>query len=221
MVDPETKTPARARAWNICDDLGQIEYIFSDKTGTLTCNVMELRKCSINGVVYGNSFISQANLGAAKRNGGASLDSDYEATRKLDEQTVRENMSQLFDTKYVTSDTLSFIDTSLHQHIFQGSERIDAHLEADEFTDQATCCIQFFTLLAVCHSVLIQPTDEFGDTNELKYTAQSPDEAALVAAARDSGFAFVARESDDVSVDVLGVPKQFKVLNVIEFNSDR
>ena len=27
---------ALARSWNLSDDLGQIEYIFSDKTGTLT-----------------------------------------------------------------------------------------------------------------------------------------------------------------------------------------
>lgn len=32
---------------------GQIEVIFSDKTGTLTRNVMEFRRCSIGGVVYG------------------------------------------------------------------------------------------------------------------------------------------------------------------------
>ena len=39
MIDPETKQGVLAKTWNICDDLGQIEYIFSDKTGTLTCNV--------------------------------------------------------------------------------------------------------------------------------------------------------------------------------------
>jgi phospholipid-translocating ATPase len=33
--------------WNISDDLGQIEYVFSDKTCTLTQNVMEFQKCSI------------------------------------------------------------------------------------------------------------------------------------------------------------------------------
>jgi phospholipid-translocating ATPase len=93
-------------------------------------------------------------------------------------------------------------------------------LEANELTDQATCCIQFFTLPAVCHSVLNKQT-ESGDPFTKKYTAQSPDEAALVAAARDNGFTFVDRERDNVSVDVLGVSKKFKVSNVLELISDR
>ena len=32
--------------------MGQVEFIFSDKTGTLTCNVMEFKECSINEKVY-------------------------------------------------------------------------------------------------------------------------------------------------------------------------
>ncbi|XP_071088418.1 phospholipid-transporting ATPase VD-like [Haliotis cracherodii] len=40
------------RALNITEDLGQIEYIFSDKTGTLTENLMEFKTCTIGGVDY-------------------------------------------------------------------------------------------------------------------------------------------------------------------------
>jgi phospholipid-transporting ATPase len=41
------------RTMGLNEELGQISHVFSDKTGTLTCNVMEFRKCSINGVSYG------------------------------------------------------------------------------------------------------------------------------------------------------------------------
>lgn len=48
----DTDTPAVCRTSSLVEELGQIEYIFSDKTGTLTCNMMEFRQCSIAGVCY-------------------------------------------------------------------------------------------------------------------------------------------------------------------------
>lgn len=49
---PETDTPAVCRTSSLVEELGQIEYVFSDKTGTLTCNMMEFRQCSIGGIQY-------------------------------------------------------------------------------------------------------------------------------------------------------------------------
>lgn len=48
----KTDTPATCRTSSLVEELGQIEYIFSDKTGTLTCNQMEFKQCSIGGLQY-------------------------------------------------------------------------------------------------------------------------------------------------------------------------
>ena len=55
MIDPVSGNHALARNTNLNEDLGKVEYVFSDKTGTLTSNEMQLREIAIKGVSYGDA----------------------------------------------------------------------------------------------------------------------------------------------------------------------
>ena len=50
-------TSARARTSSLVEELGQVDYVFSDKTGTLTCNMMNFQRCTIEKMAY--SLLSQ------------------------------------------------------------------------------------------------------------------------------------------------------------------
>ncbi|KAI9659678.1 MAG: hypothetical protein M1829_006551 [Trizodia sp. TS-e1964] len=201
--------PCTPKSWNISDDLGQIEYIFSDKTGTLTQNVMEFKKCTINGVPYGEAY-TEAQAGMQKRQG---IDVEAEATRaraqiEIDRIKMLKESRKLHPNPYLHDEDLTFISPDFVSDLTGASG--EAQRKANE---------NFMLALALCHTVISERTP--GDPPRIDFKAQSPDEAALVATARDCGFTVLGRSSDGIIVNVLGVEKEYTVLNTLEFNSTR
>jgi phospholipid-transporting ATPase len=71
--------------------------------------------------------------------------------------------------------------------------------------------------LAICHTVIVEQNDKV-----ITYNASSPDELALVSAARFFGYMFKGRDEDNnVMVEIDGCIIKYKLLNLIEFNSTR
>ncbi|KAG2236582.1 hypothetical protein INT48_000136 [Thamnidium elegans] len=207
MYYEPTDTPCIPKTWNISDDLGQIEYIFSDKTGTLTQNVMEAKKNTIAGVAYGIGKTEGA-MGSEVRQGLSEKLQDRSQSDLI--ETAKKEMYQqqesLFHNKYMGTKP-TFIDPKF----FEDLQRQDAH---------ANAMIHFFTSLALCHTVIADRPDK-ENRYVIEYKAQSPDEAALVASARDVGFVYLGREANTLTAEIMGEKKKYELLNVLEFNSTR
>ncbi|RXN21326.1 phospholipid-transporting ATPase ID-like protein [Labeo rohita] len=179
MYHVKSDTPAQARTTTLNEELGQIKYIFSDKTGTLTQNIMTFNRCSINGKSYGEvvDFAGQR----------------VEVTEKTEKLDFSWN--SLADPKFC------FYDHKLVEAVRSGSPEVQG----------------FFRLLALCHTVMPEEKTE----GELYYQAQSPDEGALVTAARNFGFVFRTRTPETISLVEMGVPTTYELLAVLDFNNVR
>jgi magnesium-transporting ATPase (P-type) len=79
LYDATTDTRGLARSTNVTD-LGQIQYIFSDKTGTLTQNVMRFKRCSVDGMAFG-APIQKVRPGAEEE--GGAHQSSFHPLRQL------------------------------------------------------------------------------------------------------------------------------------------
>ncbi|EDQ88256.1 uncharacterized protein MONBRDRAFT_26477 [Monosiga brevicollis MX1] len=52
LYDEHLDEPATARTSDLIEDLGQVEHVFADKTGTLTENRMVFKKCNVRGHAF-------------------------------------------------------------------------------------------------------------------------------------------------------------------------
>ncbi|KAJ6482354.1 hypothetical protein DFH09DRAFT_1462387 [Mycena vulgaris] len=66
------------------DTEASTRYVFLDKTSTLTQNVMEFQKCSVNSIAYGEG-VTEAQRGAATRAGRRQVQASQEDTMDPEE----------------------------------------------------------------------------------------------------------------------------------------
>ncbi|XP_073332260.1 phospholipid-transporting ATPase IF [Pagrus major] len=175
LYHEESDQKAQVNTSDLNEELGQVEYVFTDKTGTLTENEMHFRECSINGTKY----------------------------REVNGKLVPEGMTD------------------------DAPDGSTPHLIGDE--------LLFLKAVALCHTVQIsydQPDclvgggDPFSHANgfsssHMEYYASSPDEKALVEAAKRIGVAFIGISGDTMEIKTFSKSERYKLLHVLEFDANR
>ena len=196
MYDPVEQRYMKTVSSSLNEELGQIQYIFTDKTGTLTSNVMEFKYCQAAGTFFGNEgFLTGKVVESnplpltieAKQDG---------VGRPFEDQRLEE----LLRGKPGDPTDIRFLSQGREIFALRNTSEVAKH---------------FLMTMSVCHECMED------QKKEGRFLGPSPDEVALVASARANGYEFKRTTNSGKVVKVNGREVEFIVLDFFEFSSAR
>ncbi|KAF3930731.1 hypothetical protein ABW19_dt0209668 [Dactylella cylindrospora] len=226
MYDEKSDTPMEARTTTINEELGQIGYIFSDKTGTLTDNTMIFRKMTVAGYAWTHVTTAEReqeqhegekdkkeldNVDHEKGKTKASRPRSWVPPTSSDYASLRSIASRDSNKapNFRAQGNSSNAEESRPRPSGAGSrssvvigenelttEDLLTYLQMHPETGYAQKAKMFLLCLALCHTCL----PEIHEDGKITYQAASPDEIALVQAAQELGYVNVDRQVGTVTI---------------------
>ena len=186
MFDRETSIGCKVQSSTLNEELGQIKYIFSDKTGTLTKNYMKYKMMSIGDNIYGNynkskkNKIKEIDIKEENNDITVNLINNENEKKELindinDDDNILTDKENKLKDKYGEIENVEFIDIN---NIFASDIKNN---------EKKYLISEFLLCLSLCHTVLID-NKKRKEKGLLEYQCSSPDEKALVYFARSQGY---------------------------------
>ncbi|KAF4631337.1 hypothetical protein G7Y89_g6786 [Cudoniella acicularis] len=237
MYDEVSNTPMVSNTQNIYENLGQVSYIFSDKTGTLTDNVMRFRKIS----VAGRALLHGVVVPMEKKEQDFQRGNRTTMLRSISHDGVGSTpiVAEHKPTAIVRSSTdgLSFPAGRRSLNVptlerYASQRNANRNSSAKEFLQSLwrhpdpdlTKKVRFFLLsLALCHTCF----PETRGNGQTGFQAASPDELALVEAAAELGYIVTDRTTHLITLSITppesesSLQEVYEILDVVEFTSKR
>jgi len=242
MYDEVSNTPMESRTSTINEELGQVSYIFSDKTGTLTDNSMRFRKMSVAGTawLHDPDLREEAIKENARR---PTLEKRASKGKKPMKRESRISTCRRTPTTPNVSSGLeeAYSESPLNGNSFKsipgrnfawinGSQPLLRTTQLLQYVQQRPHTlfarkVQLFLLsLALCHTCF----PEKRKSGTIDYQAASPDEQAIVRAAQELGYIVIDRQTSTIMIksfpfglDADPLFETYQILDVIEFSSGR
>ncbi|EWC48202.1 hypothetical protein DRE_02306 [Drechslerella stenobrocha 248] len=243
MYDKKSKTPMEARTSTINEELGQISFIFSDKTGTLTENSMIFRKMTVAGYPWTHVTKAEKEQDAMENKAkGTHVGADdhkkgkSKAALPWKPQGISDYSSLASDISHVKPPTQgdsrmqsgpaemgSKASMALAENELS-TEELLKYIQLNPGTPYADKAKMFLLCLALCHTCL---PEKDADGN-ITYQSSSPDEVALVQAAQELGYINVDRQVGSATIntypdgpDSEPSVQKYEILEALEFTSKR
>ncbi|XP_073949125.1 phospholipid-transporting ATPase IF-like [Choristoneura fumiferana] len=201
----ETGKPAIANTSDLNEELGQVEILFSDKTGTLTKNLMVFKACSIKGDIYEERekiLYDVERFEEPVDTGQSDVKFFFKVLALCHSvQISNEEMKRLSARLSVTGD-LQLLNVFRRK---KAKKHNGTNGNGNGLVDNATW-----------NSIM--NTD---NVSGIDYQASSPDEKALVEAANRFGVTFLGEEGNNLLVRIGDHTEMFERLQIIEFTSER
>ncbi|KAL6069954.1 Phospholipid-transporting ATPase IA [Balamuthia mandrillaris] len=214
---PRSKQSIIVKTTALLEQLGQIDYVFTDKTGTLTQNKLKFRRCCIGSRMFYAGTAPNVIADGTSASVASTKDKvDEEAhqqtvSMKSHELPLQEHANDEEVVEFLIAIALCntvFVDNVASMRDGQSEDEREEEKELSSSDDEKP---QFSTLRDQVQSSSSVPC----------FQASSPDEEALVKAAMRYGVTLVCREHSIVTLNVQGEQRDYEVLAELPFDNDR